>query len=49
MRLPFEEAMLVPMTGAVRSSLIESFLSYIETHLEYPLHIRSAAVLKDLF
>ena len=48
-KLPFEEAMLVPMTGAVRSSLIESFLAYIETHLEYPLNIRSAAVLKDLF
>ncbi len=49
MRLPFEEAMLVPMTGAIRSSLIESFLAYIESHLEYPLNIRSAAVLKDLF
>ncbi len=49
MRLPFEEAMLVPMTGAVRSDLIESFLAYIETHLEYPLNIRSASVLKDLF
>ncbi len=48
-RLPFDEAMLVPMTGAVRSSLIESFLSYIETHLEYPLNVRSVAVLKDLF
>ena len=49
MRLPFEEAMLVPMTGAVRSDLIESFLSYMEIHLEYPLNIRSASVLKDLF
>ena len=49
MCLPFEKAMLVPMTGAVRSELIESFLSYIEVHLEYPLKIRSAAVLKDLF
>lgn len=49
MSLPFEEAMLVPMKGAVRSELIESFLSYIEAHLEYPLNIRSTAVLKDLF
>ncbi len=49
MRLPFEEAMLVPMNGAVRSELIESFLSYIETHLEYPLNVRSTSVLKDLF
>lgn len=47
--LPFGEAMLVPMNGTVRSSLIDSFLRYIETHLEYPLNIRSAAVLKDLF
>ncbi len=49
MRLPFGEAMLVPMTGAVRSSLIESFLSYIETHLEYPINIRSLSVLQALF
>ena len=49
MRLPFEEAMLVPMTGAVRSDLIESFLSYMEIHLASPLNIRSASVLKDLF
>lgn len=49
MRLPFDEAMLVPMTGAVRSDLIESFLSYMEIHLEYPLDIRSVSVLKDLF
>lgn len=49
MRLPFGEAMLVPMAGAARSSLIESFLSYIETHLEYPLNIRSLSVLKALF
>lgn len=49
MHLPFEEAMLLPMTGDVRSELIGSFLSYIEAHLEYPLNIRSTAVLKDLF
>lgn len=49
LQLDFEEAMLVPMTGSVRSSLIDSFLRYIETHLEYPLNIRSAAVLKELF
>lgn len=49
LKLPFEEALLVPMTGAVRSDLVDSFLAYFETHLEYPLNIRSAAVLKDLF
>lgn len=49
LKLEFEEAMLVPMKGSVRSSLIDSFLRYIEAHLEYPLNIRSAAVLKELF
>lgn len=49
MCLPFEEAMLVPMTGSARSSLIESLLSYIEAHLEYPLNIRSLSVLRSLF
>ena len=49
MSLPFEEALLVPMKGEDRSALVESILAYIETHLEYPLNIRSTAILRELF
>ena len=49
MNLPFGEALLLPMNGAARSSLAASFLAYLESHLEYPLNIRSAVVLKELF
>ena len=48
LRLPFSEAMLLPMKGKVRSSLLESFIRYIEIHLEYPLNLRSVAVLREL-
>ena len=40
--------MLLPMNGKVRSSLLESFIRYIEIHLEYPLNLRSVAVLREL-
>ncbi len=49
MSLPFEQALLVPMKGEDRSILVESILAYIETHLEYPLNIRSTAILRELF
>ena len=48
LELPFSEAMLLPMKGKVRSSLLESFIRYIEIHLEYPLNLRSVAVLREL-
>lgn len=49
LQIPFGQALLLPMSGSVRSSLVESFISYIEIHLEYPLNLRSIAVLKELF
>ena len=48
LRMPLSEALILPMNGTVRSSLLESFIRYIELHLEYPLNIRSIAVLKEL-
>ncbi len=49
MNLPFEQAMLLPMRGGERSALVESILAYTEAHLEYPLNIRSTAILHELF
>lgn len=46
--LPFSEALLLPMNGSVRSSIVESLIRYLETHLEYPLNIRSTAILKEI-
>ena len=48
LRMPLSEALILPMNGIVRSSLLESFIRYIELHLEYPLNLRSIAVLKEL-
>ena len=48
LQLPFSEALLLPLNGSVRSALVESFLRYLEIHLEYPLNLRSVAVLKEL-
>ena len=48
LRMPLSEALILPMNGTVRSSLLESFIRYIELHLEYPLNLRSIAVLKEL-
>lgn len=46
--LPFSEAMLVPMSGGVRSELAERLLKYIEFHIESPVNVNSLKVLKEL-
>lgn len=45
----FAESMLLKMTGAQRSNICTRLLKYLEFHLECPLHIRSLAVLAELF
>lgn len=46
--LPFSEAMLVPMSGVIRSELAERLLKYIEFHIESPVNVNSLKVLKEL-
>lgn len=46
--LPFSEAMLVPMSGGIRSELAERLLKYIEFHIESPVNVNSLKVLKEL-
>jgi len=47
--LPFEEAMLIPLNGAVRNSIAESLLRYMEFHIESSININSLRVLRELF
>ena len=46
--LPFSEAMLVPMSGGIRSELAERLLKYIEFHIESSVNVNSLKVLKEL-
>lgn len=45
----FEEAMLIPLTGAERNTLAEDLVRYLEFHTESALHIRSLGVLRELY
>ena len=45
----FEEAMLLPLSGARRSDLCEVFIRYLSHHSESTLDIRSLRVLRELF
>ena len=47
--LPFEAALLLPLTGAARNELAESILKYIEHHTESAVNVRSLAVLRELY
>ena len=49
LKMSFEEAMLIPLTGNVRNELAESVLRYIEYHNESSVNIRSLKVLRELF
>ncbi len=46
---PFAEAMLVPLKGADRNEIAEAILKYIEHHTESTVHVRSLAVLRELY
>lgn len=49
LKSPFEEAMLIPLSGKVRNELAEILLRYIEFHSESSVNIRSLKVLRELF
>lgn len=49
LRLPFAEALLLPLSGADRNAIAESILKYIEYHTESAVNVRSLAVLREIY
>ena len=49
MKLPFSEAMLMPLSGDQRSRIAEKLLRYIEYHTEAAVNINSLKVLHEIF
>ena len=45
----FSESMLLPLRGEDRNLLCEDLLRYLEYHTESALHVRSLAVLREVF
>ena len=45
---PFSRAMLVPMSGTVRSQIADSLLKYLEFHTESALNVNSLRILHEL-
>lgn len=43
------EFLLYPLSGSKRSAIAECLIKYLSYHLDYPLHIRSLAVLGELY
>lgn len=46
---PFEDSMLIPLSGEKRSEISTSLLRYIEFHTELPLKVRSLDVLHEVY
>ncbi len=46
---PYEESLLVPLSGKSRSEIADSLLRYLSMHLETRLNIRSLQVLSELY
>ncbi|MBR5660951.1 MAG: DNA repair protein RecO C-terminal domain-containing protein [Bacteroidales bacterium] len=49
LRLPFAEALLLPLSGVDRNAIAESILKYIEYHTESAVNIRSLSVLREIY
>lgn len=49
LKASFEEAMMIPLTGAVRNEIAEDLLRYIEFHSESSVNVKSLQVLRELF
>ena len=49
LKSPFAEALLLPLSGADRNAIAESILKYIEYHTESAVHVRSLAVLREIY
>lgn len=45
---PFEDSMLIPLTGGIRTRLAETIIKYIEYHSESALNINSLKVLHEI-
>ncbi len=45
----FAQAMLIPLSGAVRNEIAEGILRYLEFHTESSLNVNSLKVLRELF
>lgn len=45
----FADAMLIPLTGALRNEIAEDILRYIEFHSESAVNVASLKVLRELF
>ena len=48
LKLPFPEALLLPLSGIDRNAIAESVLKYIEYHTESAVNVRSLAVLREI-
>ena len=48
-RASFGESMLIPLSGSARNEIAQGILRYLEYHTESTLHIRSLAVLRELY
>lgn len=49
MSVQFAQAMLIPLSGAVRNEIAEGILRYLEFHTESSLNVNSLKVLRELF
>lgn len=49
LKLPFTEALLLPLSGIDRNEIAESILKYIEYHTESAVNVRSLAVLREIY
>ena len=49
MRSDLPTAMLIPLSGRVRSEIASSIIRYLEFHTESTINIRSLQVLHELF
>lgn len=47
--LPYDQALLLPLSGVRRSEIAEILLEYLSFHLDSRLNIRSLPVLRELF
>ena len=48
-KLPFSEAMLIPLSGESRNAMAEILIRYLEFHCESAININSLAVLREIF
>lgn len=45
----FASSMLLPLNGRARNEIADALIRYLSCHLDYPVTVRSLAVLRELF